>query len=140
MSTTLRSPTAPERTAPTLRQVLELPTLSCRHFSNVPAFVIFAGIFWVCANNSHRFLGKFSKVPAMLSITGTLSSASSRFRGKFSKVPAMLSITGTLSICLQMFSWQIFKSAGNAQYYRHFIDMPPDVFVANLQKCRQCSL
>jgi hypothetical protein len=98
----------------TLRQVLELPALSCRHFSNVLAFVLFAGIFLAGASKKCRFLGIFQKVPSMPRITGRLS------------------------ICLQLFSWHFQKSAGNAQYYRHFIDMPLDSLVAFLERCRQC--
>jgi hypothetical protein len=100
----------------------------------LPAFFAYVPVILI------DFSAFFQNVSVIPIFTGTLSSASSCFRGKSSKVPAMLSITGTLAICLQLFSWQIFKSAGNAQYYRHFIDMPPVVFVANLQKCRQCSV
>jgi hypothetical protein len=70
--------------------VLELPALSCRHFQNVPAFVPFAGIFLAGASKKCRFLGIFGKEPLI-----------PRF-------------TGRLSICLQLFSWHLQKSAGNA--------------------------
>jgi hypothetical protein len=64
-----------------LHQVLELPALSCQHFSNVPVFVLFAGILWVGASNSHRFLGILKNVSVMPIFTGSLSSASSGFHG-----------------------------------------------------------
>jgi hypothetical protein len=73
-----------------LRQVLKLPALSCRHFSNVPAYVLFAGTFSAGASKKCCFLGIFEKVPLI-----------PRF-------------TGRLSTCLQLFSWHFHKSAGNA--------------------------
>jgi hypothetical protein len=56
----------------------------------VPAFVPFAGIFLAGASKKCRFLGIFEKE---------------------SLIPRFI---GRLSICLQLFSWHLQKSAGNA--------------------------